>query len=197
MIAPNNVTACLVTRGDQPEQMARIRDSLIFDDVLIWDNSVREDRKTAGRYWALLEETQAVVYFQDDDVLVHPETQEALVAAYEPGVMVANWGHGQNPGGYDDLPLVGAGAIVDAVLPWLALDRYLEHWPLDDDFLYYCDFAAGALYESLRHLYLPFEINLSIAQHPSRLCNQPWAAQMKARVTDRARAIRASALVTA
>ena len=37
---------------------------------------------------------------------------------------------------------------------------------------------------------LPFEINMDIAQHPSRLCNQAWAAEAKARVTARARAIR-------
>jgi hypothetical protein len=189
-LSPSEVTAVLVTRGDQEPQMRRIMDSLIFDDVIVWDNSVQEDRKTAGRYWALLEETQSVVYFQDDDVLVPPETQRRLVEAYMPGVVIANYGHGENDGGYGDLPLVCGGAVLDADLPWEAANRYLEHWPLDDDFLYYCDFAIGVLYEDFRHLYLPFEINMPVAQHSSRLCNQPWAAEMKARVTAQARQVR-------
>lgn len=180
----------LVTRGDQPEMMRRIEESLIFEDVVVWDNSAREDRKTAGRYWALLEETRSVVYFQDDDVIVPRETQRRLCEAYMPRVVVANWGHGENPDGYDDLPLVCGGAILDADLPWEAANRYLEQWPLDEDFLYYCDFAIGVLYEDFRHLYLPFEIEMAVAQHPSRLCNQPWAKEMKYRVTRQAREVR-------
>jgi hypothetical protein len=184
------VTAVLVTRGDQPEMMKRIQKSLIFDDVVVWDNSVREDRKTAGRYWALLEETKGIVYFQDDDVIVPTETQWRLLETYMSGVVIANWGHGENPAGYDDLPLVCGGAVLDAELPWEAANRYLEQWPLDEDFLYYCDFAIGVLYEDFRHLFLPFEIEMPVAQHPSRLCNQPWAAEMKARVTNQARQVR-------
>lgn len=177
--------------------MERILDSLIFSNVIIWDNSEREDLKCAGRYAAAQEAETPLVYFQDDDVLVPRETQEALLAAYEPGVMVANWGHGETPDGYGDLPLVGSGAMVDADVPRKAADRYLEQWPLDEDFLYYCDFALGVLYESFRHLYLPFAIELSIAQHPSRLCNQPWAKEMKYRVTQQARTVRDGALAAA
>jgi hypothetical protein len=185
-----DVTAVLVTRGDQPEMMERILDSLIFDDVVVWDNSVQEDRKTAGRYFALMEASFGPVYFQDDDVVVPPETQRRLVEAYMPGVVIANYGHGENDGGYGDLPLVCGGAVLDSGLPLEAMDRYLEHWPLDEDFLYYCDFAIGVLYEDFRHLYLPFHIEFPVAQHPSRLCNQPWAADMKARVTNQARQVR-------
>jgi hypothetical protein len=51
----NGVTACLVTRGDQPEKMREIRESLIFDDVIVWDNSTAPfDAKCAGRYFAAL-----------------------------------------------------------------------------------------------------------------------------------------------
>lgn len=191
---PSGVTAVLVTRGDQPEQLERIVESLIFDDVVVWDNSVREDRKTAGRYFALLEASFGPVYFQDDDVLVPPDTQRRLVEAYTPGVVIANWGHGSDTGGYDDLPLVGGGAVLDADLPWLGLERYLEHWPLDDGFLYEADFIAGVLYDDFRHLFLDFEINLAIAQAPERLCNQPWQAELKLRITNQARAVRDMAL---
>jgi hypothetical protein len=185
-----DVTACLVTRGDQPEMMRRIRESLIFTNVIVWDNSVLPDRKTAGRYCAAKWAGTPAVYFQDDDVIVPPETQQALFDAYEPGVMVANWGHGDDPDGYDDLPLVCGGAIVDRDLPLDAERRYLEHFPYDDGYLYDCDFAVGVLYPAFVHLRLPFEIELAVAQDPSRLCNQPWQRDLKLRITNQARSVR-------
>lgn len=188
---PADVTAVLVTRGDQPAKVAEIRESLIFDHVVVWDNTERYDAKTAGRYYALHEfAVQPVIYFQDDDVIVPAETQRRLCDAYMPDVVISNYGHGEDAAGYDDLPLVGGGAVLDVELPWHAANRYLEQWPLDDDFLYYCDFAIGVLYHDFRHLHLPFEIDLPIAQAPERLVNQPWAADMKARVTEQARHVR-------
>jgi len=188
------VTACLVTRGDQPEAMAKIRHSLIFGKVVVWDNSERDDHKCAGRYYALLDADTPFVYFQDDDVMVPPATQIALVQAHSEGdVCTANWGHGATPAGYDDLPLVCGGAIVDTLEPWRAIDRYAEHWPLDSDFDYEADFVVGALYPTFTHVRLPFHIDLSIAQHPSRLCNQPWQRELKYTLTQRARAIRDAA----
>lgn len=171
--------------------MERILDSLLpYGDVVVWDNSERADMKVAGRYYAVALTDLPVVYFQDDDVIVPRETQQALLDAYEPGVMTAVWGHGENPDGYDDLPLVGGGAVVDRDLPMEALDRYCEHFPFDDDFLYESDFVAGVLYPRFKHLHLPFEIDLGIAQHPSRLCNQPWQNETKLRITNQARMVR-------
>lgn len=195
MLRASDVTACLVTRGDV--DMQPIIDSLIFDKVIVWDNSVASDRKTAGRYWATVEATTPVVYYQDDDVIVPPTTQLALLAAYEPGVPTAVYAHGATPGGYDDLPLVGAGALVDQEMPWRALNRYLDFHPADDGFLYEADFIAGVLYPAFKHLHLPFEIQLDVAQHPSRLCNQSWQEDLKFTVTERARAIRDMAMVAA
>lgn len=188
MLKPSDVTACLVTRGDV--DLAPILDSLIFKNVIVWNNKEREEKRTAGRYHATLEATTPVVWYQDDDVLVPKATQRALLAAYEPGLPTCVYGHGATPGGYDDLPLVCGGALVDRELPWRALNRYLDFHPADDAFLYYCDFAAGVLYEQFKHVRLPFDIELEVAQHESRLCNQPFAADMKATVTERARAIR-------
>jgi len=193
-----DVTACLVTRGDHPEAIDRIIDGLIFDNVIVWDNSVRErDWKCAGRYVAAAEADTPIVYFQDDDVTVPAKTQWTLLGAYEPGVMVANWAHGDDPDGYDDLPLVGAGAIVDTHLCWDALNRYLDHYPPDDWFCYEADFVAGALYPDFRHLRLPFTIEMELATAPSRLCNQPFQRDLKFDVTQRARAIRDGLLVAA
>ncbi len=193
MLETRDVTACLVTRGDQPRMMERIRESLIFDDVIVWDNSEAVDKKTAGRYFATLAADTPAVYYQDDDVVVPPETQQALLEAYEPGIPTATYGHGDTPAGFDDLPLVCGGALVDRSMPWQALNRYLEHWPADDAFMYDCDFIAGVLYPVFKHVRLPFHIEMDVAQHPSRLVNQPFQKGMKQMVTDRAREIRDAA----
>lgn len=197
MIDQQYVTACLVTRGDQTEQMDRILESLIFDNVVVWDNSVNRDWKCAGRYLAAMQAPTSIVYFQDDDVLVPPETQLALCGEYEEGVCVANWGHGDNPDGYDDLPLIGSGAIVDRGLCFDSIIQYAARFPLDEPFQYEADFIVGVLYPAFRHVHLPFEINMEIAQHPSRLVNQPWQREMKAAMTERARGIRDAQLVAA
>jgi hypothetical protein len=190
MLKSSAVTACLVTRGDQPQMMERILDSLIFENVIVWDNSERDDLKTAGRYAAALEATTPVAYFQDDDVIVPRETQEALLVAYEPGIPTAVYAHGDTPGGYHDLPLVGAGALIDCELLWPTLNRYLQAYDPDDAFCYDCDFVAGVLYPIFKQVRLPFEIVMEVAQHPSRLCNQPFQREMKRAVTERARGLR-------
>jgi len=177
--------------------MERIVESLIFDNVIVWDNSIRPDWKTAGRYMAALQAETQAVYFQDDDVIVPEVTQRALLAKYKPGVVVANWGHGVNPDGYDDLPLVCGGAIMDRDLPLHAMARYLAEHPIDEGFLYDCDFAIGVLYERFEHVHLPFEINYEVAQHESRLVNQPWQKTLKLEITERARAIRDRDMVAA
>lgn len=187
----HDVTACLVTKGDRPDELDRIIDSLIFDQVIVWDNSVRDhDWKCAGRYMAAAEASTRFVYFQDDDVLVPPETQRALMAAWEPGVPTATYAHGLTPDGYDDLPLVCAGAIVEPGMCADAISRYAEEWPLDDAFGYEADFVVGVLYPWFKHVRLPFEILMEVAQSPERLCNQPWQRALKLEVAGRARLIR-------
>ena len=195
----NEPTVCLVTRGDQPEMVARIRESLIFPEVIVWDNSVDPDWKCAGRYMAAALSRTALVYFQDDDVIVPAETQQALLDRFVHADtdIVANWGHGDNPDGYDDLPLVCGGAVADKWAVWDAIRAYREHWPLDTEFMYEADFAVGVLYRSFEHLHLPFHIEMPVAQHSSRLVNQPWQKATKLLITERARSIRDCGLVAA
>lgn len=189
MVDQSQVTACLVTRGDQPDMMRRIRESLIFDRVVVWDNSRMPDWRCAGRYMATLQAPTDLVYWQDDDVIVPTETQRALLKQYE-WPIVANWGHGHEPAGYDDLPLVGVGAVASSSSAWDAIDRYAARWPLDEAFAYEADFVVGVLYPSFKHVRLPFEPVLDVAQHPSRLVNQPWQRDLKFEMTCRARRIR-------
>jgi hypothetical protein len=156
----------------------------------VWNNLERENKRTAGRYYATREAKTPVVYYQDDDVLVPRSTQMALLDAYEPGIPTAVYAHGDTPGGYDDVMLVGAGALVPAATPWQALNRYLDFYPIDDGFHYDCDFIAGTLYPLVKQVRLPFEIELAVAQHHSRLCNQTFQEDLKFDVTQRARALR-------
>ena len=190
-IIPSKVSACLVTRGDQPEQMERILASLLdYDEVVVWDNSQRENHMTAGRFMAMGEARNEVCYTQDDDVLVPRETQEKLLRAYNPGVTTAVYGHNDNDGGYGDLPLVCGGGLYHRSAALAAISAYThEYGEWGRDELAYADFIVGVLVP-FRHVHLPFEINLPVAQHPSRLVNQPWAADAKHRMTERARAIR-------
>ena len=192
MIDAGDVTACLVTRGDQPEMMRRIEASLLpYADMIVWNNKHNLDRKCAGRYAAAMLADTDAVYFQDDDVVVPQSTQQALLDAYEPGEpIVATWGHGENPDGYDDLPLVCGGAVASVKHISEAQLMYAREYPLDEEFDYEADFAIGVLYPSFRHLHLPFDINMPVAQHPSRLVNQPWQRDLKFKITERARAIR-------
>ena len=191
MLEPSQVSACLVTRGDQPEQMERILDSLLpYSEVIVWDNSKAENFRTAGRFAAMALAANDICYTQDDDVLVPTETQQALLAAWEEGHTVATYGHGENDGGYGDLALVCGGGLFDRQLVFMAIDAYLaeyERWGRDEDA--YIDFLVGVQIP-FKHIPEPFEINYAIAQHPSRLVNQPWAADAKREVTERARALR-------
>jgi hypothetical protein len=188
------VTACLVTRGDQPEMIRRICASLIFDRVLLWDNSVTPDWKTAGRYMAAAMADTELVYFQDDDVIVPRETQQELLRRAESipvGVdVVATWAHGDTPDGYADVALVGAGAIASRTAAWEAIARYGAQFPIDSEFMYEADFAVGVLYPRAKQIRLPFEINYDVAQHETRLCNQPWQKALKYKITNRARRVR-------
>ena len=74
-----DVTAVLVTRGDV--DLAPVLASLPPAwEVIVWDNSVREDLAVYGRYAALEEVATALVYCQDDDCIV--SDPQALVRAW-------------------------------------------------------------------------------------------------------------------
>lgn len=130
------VSACLVTRGDC--DLSPILDSLPFDDVVIWDNSKREDLGIYGRYAAIEEAKHDVVYTQDDDVLVSCHRQ--LMDAYEPGVLVANY-----PQPWD-IPWVARGAVFDRRLPAAAFTRYLDRYARDH---YFTHFACDGIFALL------------------------------------------------
>jgi hypothetical protein len=193
MLTADQVTACLVTRGDQPEMIERIIATLPYPNVIVWDNSRREDLKIYGRFAAMKEAQTEVCYTQDDDCLF--TRHDELLAAYEPGVPTYVYGHYPEEGGYGDLPLPCGGALIPKSVAFAAFDRYLALHSFDEAFCYEADFVVGPLYPTFKQVRLPFEIVMPVAQHPSRLCNQEWQADLKWELTERARAIRDTDLV--
>jgi hypothetical protein len=194
-VTAKEVSAIIVTRGDV--DLAPILATLPYGEVVIWDNSERErDAKTFGRFLAIAEAKNDVIYFQDDDVIF--TEHEQLLAAYEPGQLTANmpspW---YEECSYDVFrcALVGAGSLVPRDLPWEAFQRYLAEWPEDDLFLDYCDFVHGILTSSRR-----FDFGYTILPHasaPNRIYTQPGAYERKMSVIERAIEIRDRAAVFA
>lgn len=134
------VTACLVTRGDC--DMTAILDTLPYDEVIVWDNSQREDLGIYGRYAAITEATHDVIYTQDDDLLV--TCHQDLLDRYEPGRLLVNY-----PQPWD-VPWVARGALFHRDLPQLAFDRYLAVHPFDRLFTHHgCDAVFALLTPSV------------------------------------------------
>ncbi len=122
---PKDVTACLVTRGNV--NMDPILDSLIFDNVIVWNNAERPDARTYGRYLAAEEADTDVVYFQDDDTLVNPTKQQALLDMWEPGVYLANMEDTRNRSEFPELIWPGWGSICERTSYEGAFQTWLEH----------------------------------------------------------------------
>ena len=166
---PKDVSAVIVTRGDQ--DLTQIRASLPFEDVVIWDNSKRHDVSVYGRYAALREVRNTIVYVQDDDCLVPRSAIDTLLAEYRPGEIVANmpvsrWSD------YPDSCLVGWGAVFDRRLPQQAFDRYAKLYPLGAvEFMRDCDVVFTTLTPHVK-FDLGFE-HLPWAELPNRMFKQP------------------------
>jgi hypothetical protein len=188
-VTPDKVSAVLITRGDV--DLDPILETLPYDDVVVWNGRERQENNpgTFGRYEAMREAKHDVIYVQDDDCVFRHH--EELCAGYDPGRITAVYGHGETPDGLGDMALIHGGALVDRDVSLAAFDRYLERWPMDEGFYREADMIHGTLVP-FRHLHLPYEIRLEIAQHPSRMCNQPWQRDLKHMITDRARQVRAS-----
>lgn len=191
MIDIRDVTACLITRGDV--DLTPILETLPYERVIVW-GPPREELGVFGRYAAIAEASTPYVYTQDDDCIFRRHHE--LLELAEPGWITAVYGHGENPDGYDDMVLVHGGAIMPRELPAAAFAAYLEHWPQDDGFYRDADMISGTI-SPHRHVWLPYEIRMEIAQAPNRMCNQPWQRDLKKLITDRARMVRDLAAVAA
>lgn len=156
-----NVSAVIVTRGDV--DISPILGSLPFDDIVVWDNSQREDLGLYGRYAGIAECEHDVIYVQDDDLICLRPAE--LLEHYEPGSVICNW-----QGAYD-IPFPGRGAMFDRDLPAQVFDRYFEQFEMDHWFTHFgCDGVFALLadvrvgdfgMEHLPHAFNPGRISAS------------------------------------
>lgn len=181
-----DVSAVIVTRGNI--DLGPILESLPYEDIVVWDNSKRPiDLKILGRYHAALEAKNEIVYFQDDDIVF--TAHDELLAAYEPGVIVANMNQSWvDACGYHDMVMLGAGSVCDKSLLWPALERYLSVHPRDEDFMLETDFIVGTLVPG-KKVDLGYELR-SFADDADRLYQQPGQFDRKELARARAREIR-------
>ncbi len=149
-LGPERVSAVIVTRGDVDltESLALLDR---FDEIIIWNNALETDLAVYGRYAGIEQARNDVVFTLDDDCLVSHEAQDVLLAAYMPGVIVANMPEARWRD-YPDSCLTGWGAVFDRVLPEQAFARMTDAkimLPIDpspQDFFYReCDVAFTTL----------------------------------------------------
>jgi glycosyltransferase involved in cell wall biosynthesis len=189
-LTPANVSAIIVTRGNVDLEPCLAE--LPYDDVIVWDNNEREhDYKCFGRYAAIPEAKNPVVYFQDDDIIF--TAHQELLAAYEPGVLVANMDNDWYQGYYQGLTVLpGAGSICDADMAADAFGQYLDEHPFDDALLTFGDHAFGILSPS-KVVDLGFEVR-EFADAPDRLYQQPGSTERKWAMIRRAHALKETAV---
>ena len=194
MPSPSDVSAVIVTRGDV--DLAPVLDSLIFDDIVVWDNSTETNQMTYGRVLAARRARNEVIYSQDDDLIHTREAQQQIVASYEPGFLVGcmwpEWSAGAKKqgieDGYDDLVFPGSGSISESWLWEACIAEYLDEWPMDDFFRFWCDTFIGVI-SPTRQLDIRFK-TLPWAKADNRMAGLPDAVANKTEAIRRARLIR-------
>jgi hypothetical protein len=178
LIAPSDVAAVLVTRGDV--DMAPVLDSLepVFDEIVIWDNSTRPaDFQCYGRFAGIAETTKPFVYVQDDDVIA---PAEALLRVYTGREILAN----KKPD--EEWRFLGIGAVFPRELAD-CFQAYADLYGMDADFYRAADvvFAYQHGYESV---WLGYE-DLPWQTAPNRMYLQPGHYEVRERLRARTLAL--------
>lgn len=151
------ISACLVTRGDV--DLGGIIESIHesgIEDIVIWDNSVREDLAVYGRYAAIAEAKHDLIFFQDDDCILPSESIEWIVWACDSGSsaygqLVCNMPQEFRHSFYERNALVGFGACFHRSLPLPAFASFFNAHPgkvsgtSDPFFARTCDIVFTAL----------------------------------------------------
>lgn len=198
-----NVSVVIPTRGDV--DMRPVVESLsMFDEVLVWDNSVREDLGVYGRYAMIEHARNDLILTQDDDVIVSdPQAivdrwrDACSVAAqgllYVDGIdeiaaglhLVANMPQEFRHDGYKDSCLVGFGACFHRDTPARAFNRWTKGLQPDTEFESFnrtCDIVFTAL--TPRVLVDVPKTDLPYAHAPGRMWKQPGHVGERARMLD-------------
>ena len=183
------VSAVIVTRGDVDLEPIIATIPLAWD-LVVWDNSKRDDLGVYGRYAALEECEHDVVYVQDDDCVTDPVE---IASAYEPGRIVSNMPHAfRRFYPHRDSCLLGFGAVFDRDLPVPAFKQFwgAPIWnPVSyGDFCRTCDVVFAALVPHTR-IDVPYE-NLPHATAPERMYQQPGHSAERRQMLKYARQVR-------
>jgi hypothetical protein len=179
VISPADVSAVLVTRGDV--DMSPVLDSLepVFDEIVIWDNSQRENVQCYGRFAGIAETTRPFVYVQDDDVVI---PVRELLAVYDParGAVLAN----KKPD--EEWRFLGIGAVFPRELAD-CFQAYADLYGMDADFYRAADvvFAYQHGYESI---WIGYE-ELEWSRAPNRMYLQPGHYEVRERLRERTLAL--------
>jgi hypothetical protein len=134
MISPSEVSAVLVTRGDQ--DMSEITDNIAaagVEDIVIWDNSQRENLSCYGRYKGIEEAKNEYIFHQDDD-LVSPVGE--LLDRYD--VVRDRWAIVSNNRIDEEWPLTAIGSVFHRDLAD-CFDAYTNLYGMNADFHRVCD----------------------------------------------------------
>ncbi len=136
MIDSSNVSAVLVTRGDQDLQP--IYDSIEqagITDIVEWNNAEKPiDLKCYGRYAAIRDVENEYVYFQDDDLIVPVERLLKVWDFDRDSASILT-----NNRMDEEWPLLGIGSLFPGWMPEEAFDEYLSVFSFDEEFLRTCD----------------------------------------------------------
>lgn len=170
------VSACLVTRGDVDlsEILATIPAGW---EVIVWDNSQREDLSCYGRFAAIAEAKHNIIFVQDDDLLVPiPE----LLAAWnnDKGILA-------NKPPAEEWRFLGCGALFHRKLA--NFDRYLAHHPADAEFHRTAD-VAFAYQHPYRSVWVGYT-DLPWQTAPNRMYHQPDHYVVRERTRERTLAL--------
>lgn len=128
------------TRGDVDLSPIIASYEDVADEVLIWDNSKRDDLSVYARYAMIAEARNELILTQDDDCVVsqpqaivdawHEADQEALEIRYGEAGVVCNMPPEFRHDFYEEHALVGFGAFFHRKAPRRAFDRFFDANPL-------------------------------------------------------------------
>lgn len=134
MLDPSQVSAVLVTRGDQ--NLDAIYDSIAaagITDVVTWDNSQRANVSCYGRYLGIAEAKNEYIFHQDDD-LIAPVAD--VIRSYDP--TRDRWAIVSNNRIDEEWPLTGIGSVFHRSLAD-CFGPYIDRFGEDADFHRVCD----------------------------------------------------------
>lgn len=155
--------------------MTPVVDSLSWcNDIVIWNNSLREDLQCYGRFAGIEEAKNDHIYVQDDDLIIDAL---ALLAHYDGESIVAN----KPP--EEEWRFIGGGAFFQKALP--DFSAYLSRYGgMDSDFCRCAD-VVFAYSHPYRSVWVGYRELLAHHDAPNRMYKQPNHYEVRERARAR------------